>query len=59
MIQASVSPGATTFNPGDTVTVSGSEIYEIIIAEQTTNRTSLDNVSGGTSTGMIFAARTT
>ena len=59
LIQAAVTPGATQFQTGDTVTISGSEIYEVIIADQEINKTSLDGVANGTSTAMIFAARTT
>ena len=32
MLQFSTTPGATVFRPGDTVTVSPSEVYEVIIA---------------------------
>ncbi len=59
MIQAEVSPGATNFLPGDTVTISGSEVYTIIIADNQNNLTGLDGVANNTANGMIFAARTT
>ena len=59
MIQAEVTPGATLFRTGDTITVSGTEIYEIIIADNTVNQTGLDKISNNTANGMIFAARTT
>ena len=59
MIQAEITPGATVFRPGDTVTVSGSEVYTIIIADNYTNQTGLDGVANNTANGMIFAARTT
>ena len=59
MIQAEVSPGATKFRTGDTITVSATEIYEIIIADNLVNQTGLDGVSNNTANGMIFAARTT
>ena len=59
MIQAEVSPGATKFRTGDTITVSGTEIYEIIIADNLVNQTGLDGISSNTANGMIFAARTT
>ena len=59
MIHAEVTPGATNFLPGDTVTISGSEVYTIIVADNQNNLTGLDGVSQGTANGMIFAARTT
>ena len=59
MIQAEITPPATVFRPGDTVTVSGSEEYTIIIADNYTNQTGLDGVTNNTANGMIFAARTT
>ena len=59
MIQAEVSPGETNFLPGDTVTISGSEVYTIIVADNNNNLTGLDGVANNTANGMIFAARTT
>lgn len=58
-IQFAVNPGATAFNYGDTITVNGSEIYEIIQVDYTTNVTSLDGVTGNTSQGIAFCARVT
>ena len=58
-IQFAVTPGATAFRPGDTITVSGSEIYEIVIASYTTNQTTFDGISQNTSKGIAFCARTT
>jgi len=59
MLQVATSPGLTQFRPGDTITVSPSEIYEIIVAGYQTAQNGLDNVTGNNSIGMIFAARTT
>jgi len=59
MLQVSTSPGLTQFRPGDTITVSPSEIYEIILAGYQTSRNGLDNIDNNSSIGMIFAARTT
>ncbi len=59
MLQVATSPGLTQFRPGDTITVSPSEIYEIIVSGYQTSQNGLDNVSGNNSIGMIFAARTT
>lgn len=58
-IQFAVTPGATAFRPGDTITVSPSEIYEIVIASYTTNQTTFDGISQNTSKGIAFCARTT
>jgi hypothetical protein len=59
MLQVSTSPGLTQFRPGDTITVSPSEVYEIIVAGYETSQNGLDNINGNNSIGMIFAARTT
>lgn len=59
MIQFAVTPGATAFRPGDTITVSGSEVYEIIRVRYSTNQLGLDNINNNTSKGIAFCARTT
>lgn len=59
IIQFSVTPGATAFRVGDTITVSGSEIYEIVQVYYTTNNTALDGIANNTSKGIAFCARTT
>lgn len=59
IIQFAVTPGATAFRTGDTITVSAGEVYEIIQVYYTTNQTSLDGVAGNTSKGIAFCARTT
>ena len=59
IIQAAVSPGATEFRVGDTITVSGSEVYTIITADEYNNQTGLDGIDNNTACGSIFAARTT
>jgi plastocyanin len=59
IIQFSVTPGATAFRVGDTITVSGSEIYEIVQVYYTTNNTALDGIADNTSKGIAFCARTT
>jgi len=59
MLQVATAPGLTEFRPGDTITVSASEIYEIIISGYQTAQNGLDNVTGNNSIGMVFAARTT
>ena len=59
MLQFSTTPGATVFRPGDTVTVSPSEVYEVILAGYQTSQNGLDNVDNNSSIGMLFLARTT
>ena len=59
LIQFAVTPGATTFRTGDTITVSAGEVYEIIQVNYTTNQTASDNIAGNTSKGIAFCARTT
>ena len=59
IIQFAVTPGATAFRTGDTITVSAGEVYEIIQVYYTTNQTALDGISGNTSKGIAFCARTT
>lgn len=60
MLPVAATPGATAFRTGDTVTInSGSEVYEIILASYQTNQTGLNNVTNGSSMGMLFLARTT
>jgi len=59
MLQVSTSPGLTEFRTGDTVTVSASEVYEIIRASYQTNQNGLDDISNNSSIGMLFCARVT
>jgi len=59
MLQFSTTPGATVFRPGDTVTISPSEIYEVMLAGYQTSQNGLDNVNNNSSIGMLFLARTT
>ena len=59
LLQVATTPGLTEFRPGDTVTVSGSEIYEVISAGYATQQLGLDGVSNNSSEGMLFLARTT
>ena len=59
LLQVGTTPGLTAFRTGDTVTVSGSEIYEIIWAEYESQQNGLDNVNNNSTIGMLFMARTT
>jgi len=59
MLQVATTPDQVYFRTGDTVTISGSEIYEIILASYEQQQTGLDGNSSGTTIGMLFLARTT
>ena len=56
-IQAEVSPGATTFAVGDTVTIDTSETYTVIMADNQTFQDGLDGTSSNSANGMLFCAR--
>ena len=57
LIQAEVSPGATTFAVGDTVTIDSSETYTVITADNETFQDGLDGTSNNSANGMLFCAR--
>ena len=57
-IQAEVTPPATVFRPGDTVTVAAGEVYTIINCDNQINQDGLDGGDNNVAIGMIFAART-
>ena len=59
LLQVSTSPGLTNFRPGDTITISASEVYEVIRAAWQTNQNSLDNLDDSSSMGILLLARTT
>ena len=59
MLQVATTPGLISFRTGDTVTISGSEIYEIIVASYESQQNGLDNVNNKSTIGMLFMARTT
>lgn len=59
LLQVATTPGLVAFRTGDTVTISGSEVYEIIIASYVSQQNGLDNVDNNSTIGMLFMARTT
>ena len=59
LLQVSTSPGLTNFRPGDTITISASEVYEVIRAAWETNQNSLDGQNDSSSMGILLLARTT
>ena len=58
-IQVEVTPPATIFRPGDTVTVNVGEVYTIINCDNQTGQDGLDGGTDNVAVGMLFAARTT
>ena len=58
MLQVSTTPGLTAFRTGDTVTVGGTETYEIIKASYQTQQNGLDGIDNNSTIGMLFMART-
>ena len=59
LLQVSTSPGQTNFRPGDTITISASEVYEVIRGAWQINQNSLDNLDDSSSMGILLLARTT
>jgi hypothetical protein len=59
MLQVATTPGLVAFRTGDTITISGSEIYEIITAAYQSQQNGLDDVANNSTIGMLFMARTT
>ena len=57
MLQVSTTPGLTAFRTGDTVTVGGTETYEIIKASYQTQQNGLDGIDNNSTIGMLFMAR--
>lgn len=59
MLQVSTTPGLTQFRTGDTVTIGGTETYEIIRAAYQTQQNGLDGIDNNSTMGMLFLARIT
>ena len=59
MLQVATTPGLTAFRTGDTVTISGAEVYEIIFASYQSQQNGLDDIDNNSTIGMLFMARTT
>ena len=59
LLQVATTPGLVAFRTGDTVTISGSEVYEIIYASHQSQQNGLDDVDNNSTIGMLFMARTT
>ena len=59
MLQVATTPDQVFFRTGDTITISGTEVYEIILAGYQQQQTGLDGNNNGTTIGMLFLARTT
>ena len=59
MIQFDISPGLASIRTGDTITISASEVYEVVRASYENNDETYDNISDNRTRGIIFGARTT
>lgn len=59
LLQVSTSPGLTNFRPGDTITISASEVYEVIRSAYQVNQNGLDGLDNSSSMGILLLARTT
>ena len=59
LLQVSTSPGLTYFRPGDTITISASEVYEVIRSAHQVNQNGLDGLDNSSSMGILLLARTT
>tara|TARA_Y100001938_G_scaffold130546_1_gene186627 strand:+ start:1995 stop:4370 length:2376 start_codon:yes stop_codon:yes gene_type:complete len=59
MLQVATTPDQVFFRTGDTVTISGTEVYEIILAGYEQQQTGLNGSNNATTIGMLFLARTT
>ena len=59
LIDFNYTPGATNFLPGDTITISASEVYEVILGGYTTQATTYDGIDNNSVHGILFCARTT
>ena len=57
LIQVGTAPGLTAFRSGDTITVSGSEKYVIIMAAVNQSQTGLNDLTGDTVEGMLLCGR--
>ena len=57
LIQVSTAPGLTDFRPGDTITVSGSEKYVVILGCVNQSQEGLNQIAGDSTVGMLFCGR--
>lgn len=59
LIDFNYTPGATVFLPGDTITISASEVYEVIMYSYTNSAATYDGIANNSVHGILFCARTT
>ena len=58
VIDFNINPGLTQFYPGDTVTISPSEVYEVVLASYSNSQTTYDGIASNSTNGILFCART-
>jgi hypothetical protein len=56
-ISVNITPGLAQFRPGDTVTISPSEVYEVVYARYANNGTTYDGIASNSTYGTLFCAR--
>lgn len=57
MIPFNITPGAAAIYPGDTITISPSEVYEVVQRSYYNNQTTYDGITSNSTTGILFCAR--
>lgn len=57
MIPFNITPGLAAIYPGDTVTISPSEVYEVVCRSYYNNQTTYDGISNNSTVGILFCAR--
>ena len=57
MIDFNINPGLTQFRPGDTVTISPSEVYEVVFYSYYNNQQTYDGIANNSTNGILFCAR--
>lgn len=58
VIPFNITPGQAAIYPGDTVTISPSEVYEVVYRAYYNNQTTYDGITNNSTSGVLFCART-
>lgn len=57
MIDFNINPGLAQFRPGDTITISPSEVYEVVMYSYNNNQNTYDGIADNSTNGILFCAR--
>jgi hypothetical protein len=57
MIPFNITPGQAAIYPGDTVTISPSEVYEVVSRSYYNDQTTYDGITSNSTAGILFCAR--